>query len=340
MPPGACDGRAGATQRGVKASLMRLAMAPLLRRNALVAAAVVICAAHAAAQRVPVTSDTTFARAQQLAGDGNPAAARAIVDSVLTRSTEGTPRFIEALYWRATLADSADRARRDYLRIALEYSLSPRAEDALLRLAQMDMARGNRAAAKRFLERLEVEHPNGASRAQASYWLGRVQLDDGATLQACAALADAKAHVSAGDVELGNQIAYYSRPCVAAQRAADAARADSAAKLAAAAKADSTAKADSASRADSVAREAAVRHERPRAKGPAWSVQIAAFASEEDASRLAKRLVARGYEARVTALKPYRVRIGRYARRDEAVTLAEKLKAAKTTAIVVEAEKP
>jgi cell division protein FtsN len=48
----------------------------------------------------------------------------------------------------------------------------------------------------------------------------------------------------------------------------------------------------------------------------------------------------RGYEARVTNEKPFRVRIGRYARRVEAVDLAAKLKDAKITAIVVEAEKP
>jgi cell division protein FtsN len=69
-------------------------------------------------------------------------------------------------------------------------------------------------------------------------------------------------------------------------------------------------------------------------------VQVAAFTLEEDAVRLAKRLRDRGYDARVTTEKPFRVRLGRFARRDGAVQLATKLKVAQTAAIVVEAENP
>ena len=269
---------------------------------------------------------------------------------------------MEALFARASIAESADAARKDYLRIAVDYSISPRAEDSLLRLAQMEIARGDRAAAKQYLERLALEHPGGASRAQGAYWLGRVLVDEGALVPAGASLAEAKARVTPSDVELANQITYYARPCAAVQRAADSARADSIDKVMKAARTDSIARAGPAAKAENKAKtkakalpktktlpktnaKAPLKKEAPKAaapetKGPGWSAQVAAYDSPEDAQRLAKKLSDRGYEARVTNEKPFRVRIGRYARRAEAVDLAAKLKDAKITAIVVEAENP
>jgi len=281
-------------------------------------------------------SDSAFRRVQRLVNDGDVAAGRALVDSVQRTAETSSRPYIEALFWRATLAETAEQARRDYLRLAVEFSTSPRAEDALLRLAQLELSRGDRAAAKRHLERLALEHATGVSRVQGAYWMGRVLLDEGALGPACASLADARARVASGDVELANQIAYYSRPCGELQRAADSARADSAARV------DSVARADSIARAQSAARAAAGARAAPgaAARTRTWSVQVAAYATREVAERLAQRLVARGYAARVTAGKPYRVRIGRYPTRDDAVRVAEKLRAANTTAIVVEAEKP
>jgi cell division septation protein DedD len=274
--------------------------------------------------------------------------------------------YVEALFARASIAESADAARKDYLRIVVDFSISPRAEDSLLRLAQMEIARGDRAAAKQYLDRLALEHPDGASRAQGAYWLGRVLIDDGAMQQACASLAEAKARVAPADVELANQVNYYSRPCAAIKRTADSVRADSIDKVMKAARADSVARADSIAKADAAAAAAAAKAAKAEAaakkkaktasppapkkeasaapasdtKGTVWSAQVAAYDTQEDAERLAKKLSDRGYEARITNEKPFRVRIGRYAHRAEAIDLVAKLKDAKITAIVVEAEKP
>jgi cell division septation protein DedD len=316
--------------------------------------------------------DSIVVRVQRFASDGNPAAARALVDSVLVAAKEGSTSYVNALFARASIAESADAARKDYLRIALDYSISPRAEDALLRLAQLEIARGDRAAAKQYLERLALEHPAGVSRAQGAYWLGRVLLDDGAVGPACVSLVEAKARVAASDVELANQITYYARPCAAVRHAADSARADSADKVLKAARADSVARADSITRAAAADAKAAAAAAKAAAKaatktaatakkkgktvaapkgtapnvapsdakGGGWSAQVAAYDTREEGERLAKKLSDRGYETRVTNEKPFRVRIGRYSRRAEAIDLVAKLKDAKITAIVVEAEKP
>jgi cell division septation protein DedD len=341
---------------------MRAAMgpgiAPFARavRALFMALAMAVIAPAARGQGVslmpPGMADSIVVRAQRLASDGNAAAGRALLDSVMAASKDGSAEYVNALFGRAMLAGSGDEARKDYLRIAVDYSSSPRAEDALLRLAQMELARGDRAAAKSYLERLALEHPAGPSRAQGAYWLGRVLIDEGALLPACASLAEAKARVAPSDVELANQIAYYSQPCAAAERAAqhaaDSARADSIDKVMRAAKADSIARADSVAKAEAAAkkrsRQLKAASRKPKAvapvKGAGWSAQVAAYDTPDDARRLAKRLTDRGYDARMTNEKPYRVRIGRYARRDDAAAMVQKLKDAKITAFVVEAEKP
>ena len=263
-------------------------------------------------------ADSAFRRAQQLIADGNGITGRAIVDSVLAFTPENTPAYADALYWRATLAETHDRARFDYLRVANEYATTSRAEDALLGLAQMANEAGDRVSAKKYLDRMTVEHADGRLRAQGAYWTGRVLLADGATTSACAALAQAKAMVSSADIELANQINYYLQPCARAIQQAEAARSDS------------VVRADSAARSASEA----------RAATPAWSVQISAYSTKDDADHLAAKLKSRGYTARVTADKPYRVRIGHFSSRAGAVAVAKRLRVAKMTAIIVLAETP
>jgi TolA-binding protein len=106
-------------------------------------------------------TDAVFVRAQQMVTAGQDSAGRAVVDSVLRATTEGTPRYAEALFWRATLSKTAAAAERDYRRIAVEYPLSPRSQDALFRLAQLETTRGDRASARAHLTRIQREHPSG-----------------------------------------------------------------------------------------------------------------------------------------------------------------------------------
>ena len=300
-------------------------------RGVTLAFALLVGAWPAHAQGVSVVAqDSVFRRAQRMAGDGNAPAARALVDSVLAASPEGSAAYIDALFWRATIAESADQARRDYLRLAVEFSLSPRAEDALLRLAQIELSRGDHVAARKHLDRLVLEHPSGTSRAPAAYWMGRILFDEGAMPAGCASLTEARALVSSADVELANQIAYYSRQCVSPPRSPDTTKADTAAREAAKGKVQET---PTKSRPNPMPTG-------PLGSGPSWSVQLAAYSSKDEASRLAKRLEARGFDARVTAQSPFRVRIGRFVKRSEAVSLVQKLREQRITAIVVESERP
>ncbi|MGH7654960.1 MAG: SPOR domain-containing protein [Gemmatimonadaceae bacterium] len=315
---------------------------------------VLICALISASAATSVLAqgtveDSLVTRVQRLVQNGSTTAGRALADSALGATKTGSPQYAEALFARALVAPSPDSARKDYLRIVVDYSMSPREEDALLRLAQMEITHGDRAAARQYLERLSLEHPEGPSRAPAAYLLGGVMIDAGEVLPGCALLVEAKRHVAPADVELANQINYRALPCAAAQHAADSARADSVEKVV---KADSIARVDSIAKAKAAAKKRAKHapakatnaRTRPPMSSPAkqsgWSAQVAAYDARAEADRLAKKLKDRGYDTRVSADRPYRVRVGWFAHRDEAESLVAKLKAAKIDAFVVEAEKP
>ena len=178
-------------------------------RGALTAFALTVSTSLMHAQptiRPGATDSAVFRRAQQMIANGNSAGARALVDSVVGAAREGTPMFVDALYWQAVFSDSPEASRKGYLRIIVEFATAARAEQSLLRLAQLELSRGGKVAARRHLERLALEHPEGTTRAQGAYLLGRALLDDGLVSRGCASLAEAKQRASNGEVELLNQI--------------------------------------------------------------------------------------------------------------------------------------
>lgn len=317
------------------------------RASRLLTGGLLMCATATMALGQGSAAGSIVARVKQLADNGNATAGRALADSILGVAKPGSAEYVDALFARASIATAPDSARRDYLRIVVDYSMSPREEDALLRLAQMELAHGDRAAARQYLERLALEHPDGPSRAAGALQLGRLQLEAGEVLPACASLAVAKQRTDPANVELVNQINYSMLPCAAAQHAADSVRADSVEKVM---RTDSVARADSIVKAKAAAKKKKAATAKPTGEKTSgstaasthsgWSAQVAAYDTPAAAERLAKKLKDQGYEARVSSEKPFRVRVGWFARRDDAVALAAKLKEAKIDAIVVEAAKP
>ena len=253
--------------------------------------------------------DTAMARIERLVVAGDRSSARYLTDSLLATLPHESPRIADALYWRAATAPSAVDAERDYLRITVEHPYSRRAPDALLALAQLEFARGNRSAARRRFDRLLRDYPSGKHVARASLWSGRLAIEERDMVAGCATLDAGLPHIAADDVELRNQFEYFVSQC----ERLPAAPADT---LAAATPADSA-----------------------PAKDAAFSVQVAAYTAQRDATSLAAHLKQRGFDARVVGDKaPYRVRVGRYATREEASAALTKMKAARLSGLVVEAE--
>jgi hypothetical protein len=299
----------------------RAAVTPLLALATL-ASLTFIVTDHARAQAV----EPVFERAQQLVSAGHDSAGRAIVDSVLAVRAEGSAGYAEALFWRARLSRTAAAAERDYRRVSVEYPLSPRAPEALLLLAQLEMTRGDRASARTHLARLTREHPTGTIRTRASVTLARLAFDDGDVATGCAAVSAAREGLGPSDVELRNQLDYYGRRCSGMAAAASPAPPTGATEASAAAGAKRT-----SSQAAGQAPSSGVAR--------VYSVQVAAYDTHAAADTLAKRLTGRGYEARVVGDgKPYRVRVGRYPTREGAAQALREIGKWNVRGVIVEAE--
>jgi cell division septation protein DedD len=153
--------------------------------------------------------------AVQLAAEGRGDSARALVAAVLVHSRPGDSTFVEALYWRARLSTTGDSAERDLRRVAIEYSGSKYADDALLQLSQLALAAGNAASALELSTRLRSDYPGSALRPRAALWAARAAFEVGEPRKACMYLDTAKTE-AASDVEFGNQVRFYEARCTAA----------------------------------------------------------------------------------------------------------------------------
>jgi cell division septation protein DedD len=281
------------------------------------------------AKRTPTADqrDSLFLRARRLVLEGNGSAGRALVDSALI-ATNGTPDYPNALYWRAALSATAADAERDYRRIIVEYPFSPHSGDALLALAQLEMARGDRTPAIDHLQRFLLQRPNDPGRVRAGIWLGRLLLDANQVVKGCAVLLRTRAALGDTAVEVRNQVDYYATRCAGVDTVPPMTRAPSAPPKPA--HTDSSARRKPAAR-DSVRSDTARRASARRDSAPArrYTVQVAAYDTRAAADQLVARLSARGIVGRIvagTAAAPYRVRVGRYATDAEATAAARDLK--------------
>jgi cell division protein FtsN len=315
------------------------------------------CAAPLAAQATPPldtaavadSSDSIFVRAQRMAAEGQGDAARALVQHEIDISPAGSPHYVDALYWRAVVAATAADAERDLRRIIIEYPLSSRNEDALLRLAQLEMTRGDNDQALVHLQRLVIDHPTSPSRARASFWMARVYFDKNQTPAACRSLADAARNTSAAQVEQRNQIDFWMQRCHGVDTTAVASTSTDttppvtaevapppplpplppppppAPATSATTRTTTTAKSTTSSRTET--------------SSAKYTVQVGAYPTRTSAESHRKSLVARGIDARVVGSSaPYRVRVGRYGTRAQADAAAQRLKAKKISVYVTEAE--
>ena len=158
-------------------------------------------------------ADPVFVRAQTLVSDGNGAAGRALIDSLIAVTPSIAPLYPQALFWRATLAASAADAESDYKHIVVDYPLAPQAADALLRLAQLELARGDRDGALAHLQRIPRDYPRSKLLARSSYWTARVLFEKNDVSNACVANASALAQADTTEIELRNQIQYQGQRC-------------------------------------------------------------------------------------------------------------------------------
>lgn len=268
--------------------------------------------AAAATRPSPAQDSPALRAAVQLAAEGRGDSARRIVATELARARPGDAAYVEALYWRGRLAVSGDSAERDLRRVAIEYSTSPWADQALLQLAQLALAAGNPASALQLAERLRSDYPTSALRGRAALWAGRAAFETGDAAAACTLLDSARSE-SPGDVEFLNQVAFYRGRCAGVPPP----RVDTATPSAPAPGAAS----DSARPA---ARPESTSATRPVAR---FEVQLTATKSSRTAQDLLRRLTASGQPGRIVTGQDglLRVRAGPFATEAEASAAAVRL---------------
>ncbi len=252
-------------------------------------------------------TDSVLKRAQRLVADGQGAAGRALVDTVVAQAAAQPARLAEALFWRAALAEQAASAEKDYQRVTVEHALSPWSGEALLRLGQLAYARGERTAALRAFERLVVEQAETPIAPVGLFWKGRVLLEQGETGVACEALREANRRAAPSALELRNQVEFYAQRC---RDVAPAAAAPPSATMPAPIPAATAATAATTGTVPPAVAD------KTMTKSPksTWFLQVSAHQKRADAEKAARTLVNRGYAARVDGTSaPFRVRIGGYA---------------------------
>jgi hypothetical protein len=273
-------------------------------------AALIVAAARSTAhaqQTVPSPAvSRVVARARGLIENGAGAEARALLDSLVGALAPASDDLAEALYWRATLAERATDAERDWKRLTIESPLSPRAADALVRLGELEMLRAHPATARPYFGRVIKDFADTPQRTKATLWVVRSWFDERNTGEACTTLGA----MPVGDVPDGELRLQYDELKRQCGKSASA----------------NGASANGASASAASATDARVTG--PAVAGDArFSVQLAAYDTRAEAEASVRRLKARDIDARIDGDdKPFRVRVGRFARRADAIARLAALK--------------
>ncbi len=184
------------------------------RKRGLAGAALSILSAFSILAALPAAAQTDprLVDAIRQAQEGGGQSARTQVRRLLAATSPTDTLYPQIIYTQAMVASDANEMRRTLQRVAVEYSSSSWADDALLRLVQLDYASGNLPGAARNLERLRQDYPGSALLPQAAYWAARTYFDQKNPELACRWIAEGLA-ASSSNVELQNQLGYLDQRC-------------------------------------------------------------------------------------------------------------------------------
>lgn len=248
--------------------------------------AVVMMATPLAAQ-----TDPELARAVRLAQEGSGDSARAITGRLLASVRDTDPKYAEVLYAAAVVAANPRDRRLHLQRIAVEFTQSEWADDALLQLAQLDYAARDAAGTVRQIDRLIGDYPESPLRATAALWGARAAIDVRDRERACR-WSDLGLGAVGSDVELRNQLEFQRERCRAMAR-----------------------------------EESSTVQPRPAAPAKGWTVQVAAVKTKEEADTEVARIKRADLPAIVVQEAGwFKVRSGPFATRDKAAEVMAQLR--------------
>ncbi len=244
-------------------------------------------------------TDARLLEALRLAQSGQVDSGRAIVRRLLATLPPSDSSYSQALLAAAKIAPDARTVASNLNRIVVEYGAGPWADDALLLLTQLYFAQHDPAQTVQAGERLNRDYPDSPFRPRASFYAGRAYFELKNETRGCELIQQALAGAG-DDVEFKNQVSFYAARCGATVTTTTTATPTST---------------DTGSKAVSTA-------------SHAYAVQVLAVKSAAQVDEMLTRLKVMGFEARVVRDSTgfFKVRVGHYATRDEAVRTQQRLK--------------
>jgi len=241
--------------------------------------------------------DPRLNAAVQLAQSGRTDSARAVVRRLLATLSPQDSAYPQALYTQGILAPDAATAATSLQRVVVEYGQSAWADDALLRLTQLYWAQGDIAATAQAVERLRRDYPDSPAKPKADFVGARAYFDLKDEAHGCQLIQEALAGAG-DDVEFRNQVSFYAARCANAPPITGG----------------------GAPATDSTAA--------PPPAAPSFAVQVLAVKSATQVDDMLTRLKVMGFDARVVRDTSglFKVRVGRYATREEAQRALQRLK--------------
>lgn len=266
------------------------------RRTVAVAAAAIVALQRFVAAQTPL--DPRLQAAVTLAQSGRTDSARAMVRRLLATLSPQDTIYPEALYVQGSmLAAEPHSAATSLQRVVVEYSRSPWADDALLRLSQLYEAQNDPASAIQSVERLRRDYPDSPLLPRAAFVGARSAFDLRDEARGCSYIRDALAGAG-DDIEFKNQVAFYSERC----------------------QTSSTSAATTSASVDTQARRGS--------GGGRFAVQVLMGKSAPQIDDMLSRLKSLGYAAHVVRDSSgyMKVRVGPYATRDAAQRAQSQIK--------------
>jgi len=247
-------------------------------------------------------TDARLIEALRLAQSGQVDSGRAIVRRLLATLSPGDSVFPQALLAAAKMAPDAPTVASNLNRIVVEYGAGPWADDALLLLTQLYFAQHDPAQTVQAAERLNRDYPDSPLRPRASFYGGRAYFELKNEARGCELIRQAQ-DGAGDDVEFKNQVSFYAARCSPPATA-------------------TTTNTTTAPPTDTGAKV------QPPAASRAYAVQVLAVKSAAQVDDMLTRLKVMGFEARVVRDSTgfFKVRVGRYATREEAQRAQTRLK--------------
>jgi hypothetical protein len=260
----------------------------------------------APAMRLGAQSDTVRAAALRVA-QTRPDSARAMLRRLIAHLSPQDSLYPGAVFTAGRVAADATTAATDLQRVVVEYGSSVWADSALVLLTQLYFAQGDPAATVQAAERLRRDYPDSPLKPRADFWGARAYFDLKDDAHGCALIAEALDRAG-GDVEFKNQVTFYAARCPTATAA--------------------TAPSPLAPPSSPSPLPAGDSQTKPPPPAPMYAVQVLAVKSAGQVDEMLTRLKVMGFDARVVRDTSglFKVRIGRYATRDEAVKLERRVK--------------